>query len=359
MFKLDNFKIRLGVAALITVTAQFTFAQSGSPKFPGIGRVATPAEVAAWDIDVRPDFRGLPKGSGSVEKGQFIWEAKCASCHGTFGESNEIFTPIAGGTTRDDVKTGRVASLKDMKQPQRTTLMKVPTVSTLWDYIYRAMPWNAPRSLTPDDAYALVAFILSLGEIVPDDFVLSDKNIAEIKMPNRNGMTTKHGFWNVKDKPDVNGSACMHNCVPFVQIGSTLPDFARNAHENIAEQNRMYGPYRGADTTKPPIKQLPGSSGAGLAHAVDTHSSQAKGSSALFKNENCSACHAPNAKLVGPSIADIAKKYEGQSGAVDKLSTKVKVGGAGVWGSIPMPAQAQLSDDDRKALVVWMLSGSK
>jgi cytochrome c len=151
----------------------------------------------------------------------------------------------------------------------------------------------------------------------------------------------------------------MQNCVQFVQIGSTLPDFARNAHENIAEQNRMYGPYRGADTTKPPIKELPGSSGAGLAHASDTHSSVVKGPAALFKNENCSACHAPNAKLVGPSIADIAKKYEGQSSVVDKLMAKVKVGGAGVWGSIPMPAQAQLSDEDRRTLVVWMLSGGK
>ena len=359
MYKLDKFRARLGFAALILLATQLTFAQTGAAKYPGIGRAATPAEVAAWDIDVRPDFKGLPNGSGSVEKGQVIWEAKCASCHGTFGESNEIFTPIAGGTTKDDVKTGRVASLKDMKQPQRTTLMKVPTVSTLWDYIYRAMPWNAPRSLSPDDTYALVAFILNLGDIVPDDFVLSDKNIAKIQMPNRNGMTTKHGFWSVSGKPDVNGNACMQNCVQFVQIGSTLPDFARNAHENIAEQNRMYGPYRGADTTKPPIKELPGSSGAGLAHASDTHSSSAKGPAALFKNENCSACHAPNAKLVGPSIADITKKYEGQSSAVDKLMAKVKVGGAGVWGSIPMPAQVQLSDEDRKTLVVWMLSGGK
>jgi cytochrome c len=334
-------------------------AQSSSTKYPGIGRVATPAEVTAWDIDVRPDFKGLPKGSGSVAKGQDIWEAKCASCHGTFGESNEIFTPIAGGTTADDIKTGRVASLKDTKQPQRTTLMKAPTVSTLWDYTYRAMPWNAPRSLTPDDTYALVAYILNLGEIVPDDYVLSDKNIADVKMPNRNGMTTKHGLWNITGKPDVNGNACMQNCVSFVQIGSTLPDFARNAHENIAEQNRMYGPYRGADTTKPPIKQLPGFAGVGLAHASDTHSSTLKGPAALFKNENCSACHAPNAKLVGPSISDVAKKYEGQNGSVDKLITKVKVGGAGVWGAIPMPAQAQLSNEDLKSLVVWMLSGGK
>jgi len=359
MFKLDKFAVRLSVAVLIACNAQLIHAQSNSAKYPGIGRTATPAEVAAWDIDVRPDFKGLPKGSGSVAKGQEIWEAKCASCHGTFGESNEIFTPIAGGTSADDIKTGRVASLKDTKQPQRTTLMKVPTVSTLWDYTYRAMPWNAPRSLTPNDTYALVAFILSLGEIVPDNFVLSDKNIADVKMPNRNGMTTKHGFWNVTGKPDVNGNACMNNCVPFVQIGSTLPEFARNAHENIEEQNRLYGPYRGADTTKPPIKQLPGSAGVGLAHAADTHSSAAKGPAALFKNENCSACHAQNAKLVGPSISDVAKKYEGQSGSLDKLMTKVKVGGAGVWGSIPMPAQAQLSDEDRKTLVVWMLSSGK
>ena len=359
MYKLDKLTARISFAALLALSTHTAFAQSDSAKYPGIGRHATMAEVAAWDIDVRPDFKGLPKGSGSVEKGQAIWEAKCASCHGTFGESNEIFTPIAGGTTKDDVKTGKVASLKDMKQPQRTPLMKVPTVSTLWDYIYRAMPWNAPRSLTPDETYALVAFILSLGEIVPDDFVLSDKNIAEVKMPNRNGMTTKHGFWNTKDKADVNGSSCMRNCVPFVQVGSTLPDFARNAHDNIAEQNRMYGPYRGADSTKPPLAKLPGASGEGLAHAKDTHSSAKKGPAALFQSENCSACHAPNAKLVGPSITDIAKKYDGQSGALDKLMTKVKNGGAGVWGSIPMPPQAQLSDEDRKTLVTWMLSGGK
>jgi S-disulfanyl-L-cysteine oxidoreductase SoxD len=361
MFKLDKSFARFGLLALAVITANVAYAQStqGSAKFPGLGRNATPAELAAWDIDVRPDFKGLPKGSGSVEKGQVIWEAKCANCHGIFGESNEIFTPVTGGTSKEDIKTGKVASLTDMKQPQRTTLMKVPTVSTLWDYIYRAMPWNAPRSLTPDDTYALVAFILSIGDIVPDDFVLSDANIAQVqaKMPNRNGMTKKHGLWNVKDKPDVNGSSCMNNCVPFVQIGSTLPDFARDAHGNIADQNRLYGPYRGADTTKPPIAKLPGSTGEGLAHAKDTHANTPKGAAALFKNENCSACHAPNAKLVGPSIADVAAKYKGQSGAQEKLMAKVKNGGSGVWGAIPMPAQAQLSSEDMAALVRWMLTG--
>ena len=361
MCKSVNFIACWSLLSLTVLTTQVSFAQStqGSAKFPGIGRNATPAEVMAWDIDVRPDFKGLPKGSGSVQQGQVIWESKCASCHGVFGESNEIFTPIAGGTTADDIKTGRVASLADRKQPQRTTLMKVPTVSTLWDYIYRAMPWNAPRSLTPDDTYALAAFILSLGEIVPDDFVLSNTNIADVqkKMPNRNGMTRNHGFWSVNGKPDVNGSSCMNNCVKFVQIGSTLPDFARNAHGNIAEQNRLYGPYRGSDSTKPPLDKLPGSTGEGLAHIADNHASSTKGTAALFKSENCSACHAPNTKLVGPSIADIAAKYKGQSGVQDKLMAKVKNGGSGVWGAISMPPQSQLSDEDSAALVRWVLTG--
>src|SRR5690348_7640645 len=92
--------------------------------FPGIGRPATPAEIKAWDIDVRPDFMGLPPGSGSVERGQKVWDDKCASCHGTFGESNEVLTPLVGGTTAADIKAGRVGTLVT-GDVARTTLMKL------------------------------------------------------------------------------------------------------------------------------------------------------------------------------------------------------------------------------------------
>src|SRR3569623_1914278 len=119
-------------------------ANAAASDYPGIGRNATPKEVAAWDIDVRPDFKGLPDGSGSVTQGQDIWEGKCASCHGVFGESNSVFNPLVGGTTKDDIATGHVAALKRRDYPGRTTLMKVSTVSTLWDYINRAMPCCAP-----------------------------------------------------------------------------------------------------------------------------------------------------------------------------------------------------------------------
>lgn len=345
------------------VSAQTIPAAASTPSktkaYLNIGRNATPAEVAAWDIDVRPDFKGLPPGSGSVAKGQVLWEKQCASCHGTFGESNEVFTPIAGGTTKDDVKTGKVASLQSDKQPQRTTLMKVATISTLWDYTYRAMPWNAPRSLSADDTYSLVAFILNLGEVVPDDFVLSNKNIAATQemMPNRNGMTQKHGLWTVKGVADIKNTACMSNCAQYIAIGSVLPDYARNAHNNLAEQNREYGPYRGADTTKPPLAALP-VGGMMIVSSASTAPKMA-GPAELFKKENCSACHAPAAKLVGPSIADVANKYKGVANVQAMLEKKVKAGGGGVWGAIPMPAQGQLSDANNKALVLWMLNGGK
>jgi S-disulfanyl-L-cysteine oxidoreductase SoxD len=196
--------------------------------YPGIGRTATPAEIAAWDIDVRPDFKGLPPGSGSVAQGQKIWDAKCASCHGTFGESNEIFTPLVGGTTAEDIKTGRVASLAK-PDVARTTLMKLSTVSTLWDYVRRAMPWNAPKSLSTHEVYAVVAYLLNLGDIVPDDFVLSERNIAEVqaRLPNRHGVTRSHGMWNAKGKPDVANAACMKNCAGDVKLTSEIPAHAR------------------------------------------------------------------------------------------------------------------------------------
>jgi S-disulfanyl-L-cysteine oxidoreductase SoxD len=204
MFKWPN--VLRGVVMLFgLIVSASTCAQS---NFPSLGRPATPAEIKAWDIDVRPDFKGLPVGSGSVKKGQDVWESKCESCHGAFGESNEVFTPIVGGTTKADMKIGRVAAMTVTSTTtiaQRTTLMKLSELSTLWDYINRAMPWNAPKTLTMEEVYAVTAYVLHLGEIVPADFVLSNENIRGVQatLPNRNGKTREHGMWNVDAKPDV------------------------------------------------------------------------------------------------------------------------------------------------------------
>ena len=156
-------------------------ASAQAAKYPGVGRDATPKEVAKWDIDVRPDFKGLPAGSGSVAKGQDVWEGKCAHCHGVFGESGEVFSPLIGGTTAEDIKNGRVANLNRSDYPGRTTIMKVATVSTLWDYINRAMPWTAPKSLSTEEVYAVTAFLLNLANVVPDNLCCQTKTSPRCK----------------------------------------------------------------------------------------------------------------------------------------------------------------------------------
>ena len=343
----------LGVAAGPTASAD---------KYPGVGRAATPSEIAAWDIDVRPDFKGLPPGSGSVAQGQDVWEAKCASCHGVFGESNQVFSPLVGGTTAQDVKTGRVARLTDAAYPGRTTLMKVATLSTLWDYINRAMPWNQPKSLAPDEVYAVTAYLLNLANVVPDNFTLSDRTMAEAqaRLPNRLGMSTAHALWpgqelGGKAKPDVASPRCMRDCVSAIAVASALPDFARNQHGNLAEQNRPVGPQRGADTSQPEAK--PGaapSSPSPSPPVAKVAMTEAKSALALASKNACTACHGLAQKIVGPSFADIGKKYPGQ---IDYLAAKIKSGGVGIWGPIPMPAQA-LSEADAKTLASWLAAGA-
>ncbi len=322
--------------------------------FGGIGRPATPKELAAWDIDVRPDFKGLPKGSGSVAQGMDLWEAKCASCHGVFGESNEVFSPLVGGTTKDDVKTGRVARLTDPAYPGRTTLMKVATVSTLWDYIYRAMPWNTPKSLKPDEVYALTAYLLNLGGVVADDYKLSDRNIAELqqKMPNRLGMSTDHGLWPGKSmgnggKPDVKATACMNNCATEAKVASYLPEHARDAHGNLAEQNRLVGAQRGIDTSRAKGGNAP-------AAPPPAHAEL----QALARKLNCLTCHGIDNKVVGPGLREVSKKYATRQDAADYLAQKIVAGGSGVWGAVPMPPQS-LPAADAKALAQWIAEGAK
>ncbi len=341
--------------------ARVASAESSARPWSGIGRSATRTEIQAWDIDVRPDFKGLPAGKGSVDEGLQIWEAKCESCHGTFGESNEVFAPIVGGTTRSDMQTGRVANLKRPDYPQRTTMMKLSQVSTLWDYINRAMPWNAPKTLTPDEVYAVVAYILNLAEVVPNDFVLSDKNIAQVqeRLPNRNGKVVYPGMWSPAGKPDVQGDTCVSNCPVVFEVRSVLPDFARNAHGNLAEQNRLVGPTRGADTTQPALREpLAAASAARAVSETPKAANASRGPAALARESNCFACHATATRMVGPSLREVAERYRGDTKAEAILSDRVRAGVQGNWGAIPMPPHPNLSDEDARSLVRWILSGA-
>ncbi|MFM9970104.1 MAG: c-type cytochrome, partial [Burkholderiales bacterium] len=229
--------------------------------------------------------------------------------------------------------------------------MKLSSLSTLWDYIHRAMPWNAPKTLTHDEVYAVTAFILNLGDIVPADFTLSDKNIASVqaRLPNRNGFTQKHGLWSVRGAPDVRNTACMKNCPVEAKVTSFLPEYARDAHGNIAEQNRLIGGVRGVDTTR-----LAG----GVGKQIALSQSPGDGHD-LAKKHACTACHGLNSSLIGPSMRDIAGKYQGDKDAESKLLAKVKAGGAGAWGAVPMPPQSHIEESDLRRAVQWILGGAK
>jgi S-disulfanyl-L-cysteine oxidoreductase SoxD len=351
-----------------------TASKSSAPvmAYMGIGRTATPNEVVAWDIDVRPDFKGIPKGAGSVSQGEKLWEAQCASCHGSFGENNQVFTALVGYTTKNDSATGRVASLNlNTDTPTRTSMMKVSQVSTLWDYINRAMPWTAPKSLQADEVYALTAYLLHLGNALPDDFVLSDKNIADVqkKLPNRNGVTTRHAMWPGTEfsgrgtkpiKPDTQGDTCTSACKVDPKVASAMPAYAMNAHGNLAEQNRDLGGMRGLNTTQiSDIKTAAAPASASNLPSTPVKTNAVKTADvmpALNKNV-CTACHAVATKVMGPAFKDIAKKYAVRSDGRDYLTGKIKSGGSGVWGTLPMPSSA-IADADARKIAEWLMQGT-
>jgi cytochrome c len=293
----------------------------------GFGKHATVAEIAGWNIDVRPDGTGLPPGRGSVAQGQVIYDEQCASCHGTFGESNS-YLQIAGG----------VGSL-GTDQPVRTIGSKLNYATTLWDYINRAMPFNAPQTLKPDEVYALTAYVLNLNDILPADAMLDQAALLAVKMPNRDGFTTAHGFMTRDGKPDTRNTACMSNCVTTVKLSSELPDYARDQHGNLAEQAPGVGVSARVPATR--VAAAP------------------KSGPELAQTHACTACHDVAVRKVGPGFREITAKYAGDAGAEARLLAKLKAGGSGVWGNIPMPPQSALKDTDARTLIQWILGGAR
>jgi len=310
-----------------------------------LGRNATEAEVAAWDIDIRPDFQGLKPGSGNAEIGEEIFLEKCALCHGDFGESNEYFAPLVlGNITEEDIETGRVAALKDPTRG-RTTLMKINNWSTLMDFINRAMPWNAPKTLTPDELYSVTAYILSLAYIIEPDFELNQDTVHDVQqlMPNRNGMTWDHGLWKIDGKPDVVSKRCMKNCADSVEVISSLPDYAKPAHGNLYDQHRIFGPTRGV------VYEVEGGE-----EPSEEVSAASEPPMDLLAANGCTGCHQVKGKLVGPGFDEVSAKYAGQADAVEYLVGKIRNGGGGVWGGMPMPAMPQVSEEQAKIIASWL-----
>ena len=197
---------RLAVLCAGMVTAG-TIAYAAEPGHYGYGERATAEQIAGWDIDARgEDGVGLPPGRGGVHRGSDVYAEQCAACHGTFGEGEGRFPKLVGGagTLRDD-------------RPELTVGSYWPFAPTLWDYINRAMPMQAPHTLSADDVYALTAYILHLNDIVSSDFVADRDSLPKVKMPNRDSF-----IW-TDPRPDTMAKSCMSACADpaSVRITST------------------------------------------------------------------------------------------------------------------------------------------
>ncbi len=186
-----------------TFAGGFMLVLTSAPALPAdrpfnLGKIATAEEVAGWDIDVRPDGLGAPVGMGNAIDGEEVYADLCAACHGDFGEGVDRWPELVGGE-------GSLGT----HDPLKTTGSYWPYASTLYDYVYRAMPFGESQSLSYDETYQIVAFLLYMNDIIEDDFDVSHENIGSIEMPNRDG------FFMPDPRPDaqaVNAEPCMTNC---------------------------------------------------------------------------------------------------------------------------------------------------
>jgi cytochrome c len=298
-----------------------------------LGRKATAAEIAGWNIDVRPDGKGLPPGSGSVDQGEQVYESHCSVCHGTFGESNQYLA-----------LTGVAERLND--------------ATTLYDYIHRAMPFPHSKSLTPDQVYAAAAYVLNLNNLVDSDFVANRETLPKVKLPAHDKMKPYAPMMHINGKSAVQNKACMRNCAKDVKVTASLPKgFVKNMYGDISDN------FRGLATMnkrQPPADELPADSDTRIkpkGSSKGTAQAAAKDPAPqLIHKYGCVACHSVDHKVIGPAFRQVAAHYKGKSDAVSHLTHKIRHGGSGVWGQIPMPPQAGPSDKELADIIHWVLA---
>ena len=165
--------VRLTAACVVALSfgASGAFAQT-----PGLGKPVSEADIKAWDIAVLPDGSNLPPGSGTSVQGARVYAEKCSACHGEGGKGGVApgAGPLVGG-----------APLTNGIETAKTIANYYPYATTVFDYVRRAMPFNAPRSLSDDEVYAITAYILALNKLISEQDVMDAKTLPQVKMPNR------------------------------------------------------------------------------------------------------------------------------------------------------------------------------
>ena len=312
-----------------------------------IGTAATAVEIAGWDIDIRPDGKGLPAGSGNAVNGEETYETFCASCHGVFGE----------GEGRWPVLTGGEGTLAD-DRPVKTVGSYWPYASTLFDYIRRAMPFNAPMSLNDQQVYDTTAYVLYMNDIIEEDFELSQDNLAHVEMPNQGG------FY-VDNRPDVANPRCMVNCADpdSMMMQSSLAgvtpighfvegaDAPAASHSGQDELEASKEAERKAAITGEKLV-------APVAQEAMAMSDQAMAGEATYKAA-CGVCHTSG--LAGaPKVGDADAWSERIQQGTDLLIIHALQGYAGTEGYMPAKGgRADLSDEAVTNAVLFMVESQQ
>ncbi|MEY8120666.1 MULTISPECIES: c-type cytochrome [unclassified Falsihalocynthiibacter] len=222
-------------SAFLSSVVALTSGSALADKF-GLGRTALPEEIAAWDGDVRPDGTGLPEGSGDAIVGEEVFADQCAACHGDFAEGIGNWPKLAGG-----------ADTLDHDDPLKTVGSYWPYLSTSFDYIKRSMPYGNAGTLTDDDVYSIVAYILYSNDLIEDDFVLSKETFFDVEMPNAEGFIvddrseTEYSLWtrepcmvNCKDEVKVTMRAMVLDVTP-VEESATVQSEVKTTDEEVEQ----------------------------------------------------------------------------------------------------------------------------
>lgn len=306
-----------------------------STKGVNFGRTPTANELKAWDTDIMPDGTGLPVGSGTAEDGSDLYDRDCAVCHGEFGAGGKGYPTLVGGTL-ESLKNQRDCPGKEA--PNRTIGSYWPQVSTLIWYIRDAMPYAHPKSYSPNEMYAMTAYLLNENGIKIDGkeiTELNQDNIKKVIMPNRDGFYPKidgpNGVENVrkfyKDPKNFGavGTRCMSNCGK---------ESVLRIHQEITDVKPAYST----------VRDLPKESNAAPASPAQQN-----------YEKSCAVCHKTDA--MGAPVVGNAKNW---AKVMEKGLDKVDHNAInGIGGMPPKGGAMNLSDDQIKDIVKFMVESSK
>ena len=280
------------LSSFFIVLFLFVFYSFAYSQSLGLGRPATDNEVESWDIDIRPDGKGLPVGSGSVIIGEELYTDNCASCHGDFGEGIDRWPELAGGF-----------DTLDSEDPVKTVGSYWPYLSTVWDYVHRAMPFGNAQSLSNDEVYSITAYIMYLNDLVDEDFELSNLNFEEVRLPNEqnfyqdNREDLENLIYNKRCMKDCKKEAIITKRAVVLDVTPEEEDVSDNSNSNEDD----------------------------IVKTVSLDAKLIKDGEKVFKK--CKACHriGLNAKNgTGPHLNNIFGRVAGQLEDYKKYSKNIK-----------------------------------